>query len=126
MQRKILNSMTKFLITILFSIFIYASSISQIKIKDEVKIEAILKKSISIGVQFDGIVSIIVFYPLNSHENVKIIADSSIVNEDYIISELRFLSKRKYLKKHSFLSIRYRLDTIKYNENLLVIVGEKP
>lgn len=116
--------MTKFLMIISFSIFIYNSGIGQIKERDEVKIGAILKKSLSINFQFDGIVSIIVYYPFSNDESVKVIADSSIFDKNYIVNELRFLSKRRYLKKHSFLMIRYRLDTIEYNENLIVIVGE--
>ncbi len=114
--------MIKILITILLSVFNCYRCKSQIKLKDEVKIEAVLKKSISTDAQFDGIVRIIVFYPLCNNDEVRIIADSSFVKTDYLVNKLKFLSKRKYLKKHSFLSIRYRLDTITYSENLHIKV----
>lgn len=120
MQKRILSFiMSKLLVMIIYSMLVPYSCISQIRKKDKIEIENILKRSVSVDNQFDGSVRIIALF--DNQGDIKVIADTSLVNTSYMINELNiFFRKKRYLKKYLPIIARYRLDTISNEEKFSI------
>lgn len=114
--------MNRLFVLIAFLTFTSIDCFSQIKVEDRLKIESILKKSISIDNQYDGSFRIIIMVNfIKNNEDIKVIADSSIVNKLQIINDLKcFFKKKRYLRKYLTIIARYRFDGISNEESFII------